>query len=82
MFTARINGLYLHDHGKIILFNSKNEIDYFVNQFVSYCINRSATDGFLDPFNIMSLGNNVVVEEWKEPKSCTCGTIKYDDLRR
>ena len=82
MFTARINGLYLHDHGKIILFNSKNEIDYFVNQFISYCINHSAADGFLNPFNIMSLGNNVVVEEWKEPKSCTCGTIKYEDLKK
>ena len=84
MFTARINGLYMNDHGKIILFNSKEEIDFFINNFINYSMQRASAEGAIDPFSIMSLGNigrNVQIDEWKDVKSCTCGTIKYEDLK-
>ena len=81
MLTARINGLYMHDHGKIILFNSKEEIDYFVNGFYNYSLNRAMKEG-IDPFSVMSLGQNIVVDEWIEPKFSNCKTIKYEDLKR
>lgn len=82
MLTARINGLYMNDHGKIILFNSKSEIDFFLNNFINYSIKRIGTT---DPFDIITLTDlekNVQIEEWKDPKSCTCGTIKYENLKR
>lgn len=85
MLTARINGLYMNDHGKIILFNSKSEIDFFINNFVNYSIKKATAEGIMDPFDIISLTNidkNIQIEEWKDPKSCTCGTIKYEDLKR
>lgn len=81
MLTARINNLYLHDHGKIILFNSKEEIDYFVNGLISYCITHGLAEG-LNIAQAITLGNNIIVEEWKDPKFCTCETIKYEDLRK
>jgi len=82
MLTARINGLYMNDHGKIILFNSRDEIKYFIDSFINYAMNRGLAGG-ADPFSIMSLGNNVIIDEWteKEEKSCTCETIKYEDLK-
>lgn len=84
MFTARINGLYMNDHGKIILFNSKEEIEFFINNFINYSMQRASTEGAIDLFSIMSLeniGRNVQIDEWKDVKSCTCGTIKYEDLK-
>ena len=84
MLTARINGLYMNDHGKIILFNSKEEIDFFINNFFNYSIKKASTEGTIDPFIIMSLndiGRDVQIDEWKDVKSCTCGTIKYEDLK-
>ena len=84
MLTARINGLYMNDHGKIILFNSKNEIDFFINNFINYSMKRASTEDIIDPFSIMSLSNigrDVQIDEWKDVKSCTCGTIKYEDLK-
>lgn len=81
MLTVRINGLYMHDHGKIILFNSKEEIDYFINGFYNYSLNRAIQEG-VDPFSIMSLGQNIAVDEWIEPKFSTCKTIKYEDLKK
>ena len=84
MLTARINGLYINDHGKIILFNSKEEIEFFINNFINYSMQRASAEGTIDPFSIMSLGNigrDVQIDEWKDVKSCTCGTIKYEDLK-
>ena len=84
MLTARINDLYMNDHGKIILFNSKKEIEFFINNFIDYSMRRASVEGTIDPFSIMSLGNigrNVQIDEWKDIKSCTCGTIKYEDLK-
>lgn len=85
MLTARINGLYMNDHGKIILFNSKEEIDFFINNFINYSMQRaSGAEGALDPFGIISLGNikrDIQIDVWKDVKSCTCGTIKYEDLK-
>ena len=87
MLTVRINGLYMHDHGKIILFNSKEEIDYFINQFISYSINKEMLNGFggfsgINIGEIMALRDNIIVEEWtdKLANSCTCGTAKYNDI--
>ena len=84
MFTARMNGLYMNDHGKIILFNSKEEIDFFINNFINYSMQRASAESTIDPFSLMALTNmsrEVQIDEWKDVKSCTCGTIKYEDLK-
>ena len=28
-----------------------------------------------------AIGRDVQIDEWKDVKSCTCGTIKYEDLK-
>ena len=84
MLTARINGLYINDHGKIILFNSKEEIEFFINNFINYSMQRASAESTIDPFSLMALTNMnraVQIDEWKDVKSCTCGTIKYEDLK-
>ena len=83
MLAATLNGTYLHAHGKIILFNSEQEIEYFVQKFKEYSSTKAMSTG---QFNllpaIMSAG--VQVEEWNDRKdaSITCGTVKYDELKR
>jgi hypothetical protein len=85
MLTARINEVYMHDHGKIILFNSQEEVNYFVQGFINYSTQQAMKQGkIFDVGEIMAARNNVVVDEWREgdEKSCTCGTIKYEELKR
>ena len=83
MLAAILNGTYLHAHGKIILFNSEQEIQYFVQQFKEYSSTRAMTRGLFDLLpSIMSA--NVQIEEWNERRnnSITCGTVTYDELRK
>lgn len=84
MLTAQINGVYMHDHGKIILFNSQEEIKYFVQNFIDFSMQQAMRGQISSIGEIMAAGNNVVISEWREcdEKSCTCGTIKYEELKR
>jgi len=85
MLTARINGIYMHDNGKIILFNSQEEINSFVQGFINYATQRAIKEGhMLKIGEIIAAGNNVAIDEWRDgdEKSCTCGTIKYEELKK
>lgn len=83
MFTVTLNGVYFHDHGKIILFNNQNEINTFVNGFLHYSEQRMMQEGrIFEIASVMSSANNIVVEEWTDKMSCDCGTINYNDLKK
>lgn len=83
MFTVTLNNVYLHDHGKIILFNNQNEINYFVQNFLHYSEQRMMQEGrIFEVANVMNAANNIKVEEWTDRMTCPCGTINYNDLKR
>lgn len=81
MFTAIINNVYMHDHGKIILFNSSDEAQFFVQKFIEYSQARAMQEGkiILIP-SIMSA--DIQIEEWTDRMSCPCGTINFDNIKR
>ena len=83
MLTARIKGIYMHDHGKIILFNNQSEVQNFVGNFINYSMGKALQEG-LNVIEVMSAGNEVKIEEWTEAlaNSATCGTINFKDLKK
>lgn len=48
MLTATINNIYMHDHGKIILFNSPNEAQFFIQKFIEYSQTKAMQEGRID----------------------------------
>ena len=83
MLAATLNGTYLHAHGKIILFNSEQEIQYFVQQFKEYSSTKAMSRGLLNLLPAI-MSADVQIEEWNERKnnSITCGTVTYDELKK
>ena len=81
MLTATINNVYMHDHGKIILFNSPNETQFFVQKFIEYSQARAMREGRIDLIPAI-MSADVQIEEWTDRMSCTCGTVNFDDIKR
>ena len=83
MLAATLNGTYLHAHGKIILFNSEQEIGYFVQKFKEYSSTKAMSTGQINLLPAI-MSADVQIEEWNERKnnSITCGTVTYDELRK
>jgi len=71
----------MHDHGKIILFNSSNEAQFFVQEFIEYSKTRAMQ---LGKFGLIPaiMSADVQIEEWTDRMSCTCGTVNFDDIKR
>lgn len=81
MFTVTINDVYMHDHGKIILFNSPSEAQFFVQQFIEYSQTRAMQMGRIDLIPAI-MSANVQIEEWTDRMSCICGTVNFDNIKR
>ena len=85
MLAVILNNVFLHHKGKIILFNSREEINFFMQKFGEYCMVRKTQEG--DPFGGMeaaSACSNYGVYEMRasDLETATCGTITYDELIR
>ena len=77
------SGLYFHKKGKIILFDSKEQAQYFLNGFIQYSTNEFAQQGDMDmamqapiiimnEFRIMMASENIEEVE--------CGVVYARDL--
>ena len=85
MLAVILNNVFLHHKGKIILFNSKEEINFFMQKFAEYSMARKMQEG--DPFagiEITNVCSNYGVYEMRasDLETATCGTITYDELIR
>ena len=85
MLSVIFNNVFLHYKGKIILFNSREEINFFMQKFSEYCMARKMQEG--DPFGGMEAASacgsyNIYEMQESDLKTATCGTITYDELIR
>jgi len=79
----RVDGLYFHNKGRIILFQSDKEARNFLNMFVQYSTNRLASEGRID--ELMRVSMSVVSECRITPvefdvDNIECGTVYAEEL--
>jgi len=63
MYCILYNDYFFHKKGKIILFNDKNEINLFLNQFLNYTRTKALQIGRPDIIMQLEMGNPFTVEE-------------------
>lgn len=86
MFTImRPNREYFHSQGKIIIFETPEEANEFVNAFVRYSIQRLQAEGrgseaLTAPMIIMQESNLVPVDF--DINTVECGVVFCKDLRK
>ena len=86
MLVVLINDIYLaKNHREIILFDNQNDINFFLQQFFQYAVNKAAQMGGTFIFDVMNAQNNVKIEEydsnnlrWKNCKTCLWNDIKKE----
>lgn len=79
----RTNGAYYHNKGRIILFESKQEAENFINMFIQYSVNRLAAEG--DPFEVVGasmkiMQESVISEIDFDMNRIECGTVYAKEL--
>ena len=79
------DGTYFHKEGKIILFESENEINEFLNCFVQYSVDRLSREGRVHeavsaPMRIMS--ESIAMPVDFNIDTVSCGVIWARDMRR
>lgn len=79
----RTNGAYYHNKGRIILFESVQEAENFINLFIQYSLNRLAAEG--DPFEVVGasmkiMQESVVSEIDFDMNGIKCGTVYAREL--
>jgi hypothetical protein len=79
------DGTYFHKDGKIILFESEQEINEFINCFVQYSVNRLSREGrrqeaMTAPMCIIS--ESVAVPVDFNIDTVECGVVYARDMRR
>jgi len=64
MFTIRCNNTYFSkDHSKVILFNTPDEANNFLNGFMGYAMQRAMQEGGLNAIGeVMSAQMNIQIE--------------------
>lgn len=84
MFVVQHNsGLYFHNKGRIILFNSQEEAQYFMELFEQFSMHQLAQDG--DPMAIMKvpmiLRSECVIKFLDfDLNEIKCGTVMASEL--
>lgn len=79
------DGTYFHKDGKIILFESENEINAFLNYFIQYSVDRLSREGrtheaMSAPMRIMS--ESIAMPVDFNIDTVPCGVIWARDMRR
>lgn len=79
------DGTYFHKDGKIILFESENEINAFLNYFINYSVDRLSREGrkheaLSAPMRIMS--ESIAMPVDFNIDTVPCGVIWARDMRR
>lgn len=79
------DGTYFHRDGKIILFESQNQINEFLNSFIQYSVNRLVREGRQNeamsaPMKIMT--GSIVMPVDFDINTVPCGVVWAGDLRR
>lgn len=83
MFVIKHNsGLYFHNKGRIILFESQEEAHYFLELFSQFSMQMLAQSG--NPMMIMQvpmiLQNECIVMPLDDLNEIKCGTVKASEL--
>lgn len=79
------DGTYFHKDGKIILFESENEINAFLKYFIQYSVDRLSREGrkreaLSAPMRIMS--DSIAMPVDFNIDTVPCGVIWARDMRR
>ena len=76
------SNLYISANGKIITFESQDEINEFLQGFNQYSMTRGMMENPFEMQNIMNFFNNVKVEPFSDRFTCESITWKeYKDLK-
>lgn len=81
----RVDGLYFHNKGKIILFQSEKEAGNFLNMFINYSTNRLASELRID--ELMGVSMTITSECRIIPvnfdvENVECGTVNAEELMK
>ena len=69
MFTImHQSGLYFHNKGRIILFESQEEVNNFMNMFIQYSINRLMQEGRI----------HEIIQAQMIPNQCKISSVDFD----
>lgn len=76
------NGLYFSNKGRIILFNTSQEAEVFLQAFYQYALNRigQETQDPLEFLNFQKTMNEIYILELDFEGTPPCGIINYLDL--
>ena len=76
------SGLYFHNKGRIILFESQQEAQYFLELFSQYSMQRLAKEG--QPMAVMRvpmvLGECIIMPVNFDIEKVECGTVMASEL--
>lgn len=83
MLAVTVNDIYLARNREIILFEDQNDINFFLQKFFNYAMQKAAT-GLGDVFEVMTAQNNVKVEEFdmNNLRYKNCKTCLWSDIKR
>ena len=83
MYAALINKTYMAKGRQIILFDTAEQAQLFVQNFFQYAMARAARDNAENIFDVMAAQSNVSIEEFKLGKYDTdVQTVNFTDLDR
>ena len=71
----RTNGAYYHNKGKIIIFESENEAQNFINLFIQYSTERLLRESD-NPFDSMKASMNILSESKIIPVGFNIDTVE------
>ena len=79
------SGLYFHNKGKIILFDSQEQAKYFLNAFIQYSTNEFSKQGDIGmamhaPMTIMQECKIMLASEDIRNEKVKCGVVYARDL--
>lgn len=83
MLAVTINNIYLAKNREIILFEDQNDVNFFIQQFFQYAMQKAA-QGYGSVFDVMSAQGNVVVEEFDKEnlRNKNCKTCLWSDTKK
>lgn len=82
MYCIICKNVYFHEKGKVILFDTIEEAQYFANEFFKFAIERAAqTEGITGPPRVlMAMNMETSIVEWDENSKMPSKT--FDEIKK
>ena len=82
MFVIKTKGCYWHNKGRIILYETQNQAQRYIEEFIQYAMARVAQEDPMATFSvpITVMQNSVIVPVDFDIDNVECGTVYVTDI--